>query len=112
MRVFEIRVLIKHLDPRMREQRQAKDECRVRSFILCSKSPTVNPHLTPWSRILLEKLMGPQLLNKFPSFYETRRFITIFTKARQLSVSSARSIQSMPPHPSSRRSILITLTSS
>jgi hypothetical protein len=32
--------------------------------------------LTPWSRILLEKLTGLQLVKKFPALYETRGFIT------------------------------------
>ena len=36
--------------------------------------------LTPWSRVLLEKLTGFQLDKKFPTFYGTRRFITAFTK--------------------------------
>jgi len=53
--------------------------------------------LTPQSRVLLEKLTGPQLVKKFPAFYGTRRFITVFTRARHLSLSSARSIDSMPP---------------
>jgi len=30
--------------------------------------------LTPWSRVLLEKLTVFQLVKKFPAFYETRRF--------------------------------------
>ena len=34
--------------------------------------------LTPWSRVLLEKLTGSQLVKKFPAFYGTRRFITPF----------------------------------
>jgi hypothetical protein len=34
--------------------------------------------LTPWSRLLLEKLTGSQLVKKFPPFYGTRRFITAF----------------------------------
>ena len=34
---------------------------------------------------------------KFPGFYEKRSFITAFTTARHLSLSCARSIQSMPP---------------
>ena len=63
--------------------------------------------LTPWNRALLEKLTGFQLVKKFPAFYETRRFITAFTSARHLSLSSASSIQSMPPHSTSWRSILI-----
>ena len=63
--------------------------------------------LTIWSRVLLEKLTVSQLIKKFPAFYGTRRFITTFTSARQLSVSSASSIQSMLSYPTSWRSILI-----
>jgi len=36
--------------------------------------------LTPWIRVLLEKLTGFQQVKKFPAFHETRRFITAFTK--------------------------------
>jgi hypothetical protein len=43
--------------------------------------------LTPWSRVLLEKLTGLQLVKKFPAFYGTRRFITALTSARHLSLS-------------------------
>jgi hypothetical protein len=43
--------------------------------------------LTPWSRVLPEKLKRPELLKKFPAFYGTRRFITAFTRARHLSLS-------------------------
>jgi hypothetical protein len=32
-----------------------------------------------WSRALLEKLPIVQLLENFPAFYGTRRFITAFT---------------------------------
>jgi hypothetical protein len=53
--------------------------------------------LTPWSRVLPEKLKRPELLKKFPTFYGTRRFITAFTRARHLSLSWATLIQSMPP---------------
>ena len=63
--------------------------------------------LTPCSRVLLEKLKGLQLVTKFPEIYGTRRFITAYTSARHLSLSSASSIQSIPPHPTSWRSILI-----
>ena len=63
--------------------------------------------LTPWSRVLLEKLTGLQLVNKFPTFYGTRKFITAFTSARHLSLSWTSSIRSIPPHPTSWRSILI-----
>ena len=63
--------------------------------------------LTPWSRVLLEKLTGLQLVKKFPAFYGTRRFITAVTSACHLSLSWSNSIQSIPPHPTSWRSILI-----
>jgi hypothetical protein len=32
-----------------------------------------------WSRVLLEKLTVTQLFKKFPAFYGTRRFLTMFT---------------------------------
>jgi hypothetical protein len=38
--------------------------------------------LTPWSRVVLEKLRGSRLVKKFPAFYGARRFITAFTSAR------------------------------
>jgi hypothetical protein len=43
--------------------------------------------LTPWSRVLLEKLTGLQLVKIFLAFYETRRFLTALTSARHLSLS-------------------------
>ena len=62
--------------------------------------------LTPWSRVLLEKLTGIQLVNKFSAFYGTQRFITASTSARHLTLSWASSIQSTPTHPTSWRSIV------
>jgi hypothetical protein len=55
--------------------------------------------LTPWSRVVLEKLTGLQLVKKFPAFYGTRRFITAFTSVRHLSLSLASTIESIPLHP-------------
>jgi hypothetical protein len=49
------------------------------------------------SRVLPEKLTGPQLVKKFLAFYVTRRFITAFTRACHLFLSLARLIQSMRP---------------
>jgi prepilin signal peptidase PulO-like enzyme (type II secretory pathway) len=43
--------------------------------------------ITPWSRVLPEKLKRPRLLKKFLAFYGTRRFITAFARARHLSLS-------------------------
>jgi hypothetical protein len=53
--------------------------------------------ITPWSRVLSEKLKHHKLLKKFPAFYGTRRFITIITRVRHLSLSWATLIQPMPP---------------
>ena len=66
--------------------------------------------LTPWCRVLLEKLTGLQLVKKFPAFHETRRFITALTSVRHLSLSWASPIQSIYPHPTSSRSVLILST--
>jgi hypothetical protein len=41
--------------------------------------------VTPWSRVLLEKPTGFQLVTKLPAFYGTRKFITTFTRIRRLS---------------------------
>jgi hypothetical protein len=77
------------------------------------KSGNESSHTNPcfWQRniltylvhgaVLLEKLPVSQLVKKFPAFYGTRRSITALTSANHLSPSSARSIQSMPPHPTS-----------
>jgi hypothetical protein len=51
-----------------------------------------------------------QLLKDFPEFYWTWRFITVFTRALHWSLSCVRSIQSMPSHSISLRSILILST--
>ena len=63
--------------------------------------------LIPWSRVLPAKLKRPKLLKKFSVFCGTRKFITVFTKSRHLFLSWARLIQSVHPHPTSRRSVLI-----
>ena len=63
--------------------------------------------LTPWCRVLLEKLTGLQLVKKFPAFHGTRRFITALTSVRHLSLSWASPIQSIYQHPTSWWSVLI-----
>ena len=63
--------------------------------------------LTSWCRVLLEQLTGLQLVKKFPAFHGTRRFITVLTSVRHLSLPWASPIQSIYPHPTSWRSILI-----
>jgi hypothetical protein len=71
------------------------------NLVLCA-TPRAFPML--WSWALLEMLPVAQLLKNFPTFYGTQRFITMFTRALlHWSLSWARSIQSIPPHPISLR---------
>ena len=55
--------------------------------------------LTPWSRVLLEKLTGSAASREIPRIFGSRRFITVLTSARHLSLSWANSIQSSQPPP-------------
>jgi len=55
----------------------------------------------------MEKLTGSQIVKNFPVFYGIRRFVIAFTRARHPFLSWARSVQSVPPHPTSWRSTLI-----
>jgi len=68
------------------------------------QDPILTYLLTPWSKVILEKLTGLQLVKKF------RRFINAHTNVRHLSLSWASPIQSIYPHPTSWRSILILST--
>jgi hypothetical protein len=52
-----------------------------------SRRTTEYGTITPWSRVLPEKLNYPKLLKKFLAFYGTGRFITVYTAARHLSLS-------------------------
>jgi hypothetical protein len=63
--------------------------------------------LTPWSRVLLEKLTGSAASQEIPRIFGTRRFLTVLTSARHLSLSCANSIQSPQLPPISWRSFLI-----
>ena len=84
-------------------------ECGKAHFS-CSVSSHIHTYLlTPWCRVL-EKLTGLQLVKKFPAFYGTQRFITALTSVSHLSLSWASPIQSIYPHPTSWRSILILST--
>jgi hypothetical protein len=57
--------------------------------------------LTPCSYVLLEKPPVAQLLKNYLTFYETRRFTTVFTRTFHWSLLWARWIQFIPPHPTS-----------
>jgi hypothetical protein len=56
---------------------------KIKTHILCSVIFSENCHvsdsltylLTPWSRVLLEKLTGSHLVKKFPAFCGTRKFV-------------------------------------
>jgi len=78
-----------------------------RIIIKWSSSELLTNQITRWSRVLSKKLIDPQLIKKFPAFHEIRWFIRLFTSALRMSLSSTRAIQSMPPHPTSWRSILM-----
>jgi hypothetical protein len=47
--------------------------------------------LTPWGRVLLEKPSGFAASQEIPRIYGTRKFITVFTSVRHLSLSWAPS---------------------
>jgi hypothetical protein len=51
---------------------------------------------TPPTTVLLDKPRGLQLVKKFSAIYGTRRFIAVCKTARNLSLSWANWIQSMP----------------
>jgi hypothetical protein len=58
-------------------------------------------------RALLERSPVVKPLKNFPEFYETRRFITAFTRVLHWSLSWAKSIQSTPTQPTYPGFILI-----
>ena len=66
--------------------------------------------LTPWCRVLLEKLTVLQLVKKFPAFLWNPKVHYPLTSVRHLSLSWASPIQSTYPHPTSWRSIPILYT--
>jgi hypothetical protein len=52
--------------------------------------------ITPWSKFLLEKQKGSKPVMKFPTFHVNRRLISVLIRACRLSLSWARSVQSLP----------------
>ena len=85
-------------------------EVKDQSKIHCFKYISLTYLLTPWCRVLLEKLTGLQLVKKFPAFHGTRRFIVTLTSIHHLSLSWASPIQSIYPHPTSWRCNLMLST--
>jgi len=47
----------------------------------------INNYQTPWSRVLTEKLIFTQIVEKSPALYGIRRLITVFITFRYLSLS-------------------------
>ena len=62
--------------------------------------------LTPYSRVLLEKLTGSAASQEIPRIFGTQRFLTVLTSACHLSLSSANSIQSPPPPPTTYTTVV------
>jgi hypothetical protein len=50
------------------------------------------------ARVLLEKLILPQLVKKFPAFCLNQRFITLFTRACDMSPNQICSVHATPPY--------------
>ena len=76
--IVSVTVLYTQINRRHQTGTTAKDE---KSHNSCTYL------LTAWSRVLLEKLTGLQLVKKFPALYGTQKFITAFTSACHLSLS-------------------------
>ena len=65
----------------MSEQRS---EMSLRGCCITAAAPALS---TPWSRVLVEKLTGFAASQEIPRIFGTRRFITVLTSARHLSLS-------------------------
>ena len=70
--------------------------CSFVCLQLCNKytyTSTNKPYfLPPWSRVLLEKLTGFELVNKFLSFYGTWKFITTLARASPCHYTGGREV--------------------
>jgi hypothetical protein len=81
------------------------DALTMHSYYWCTAS--LKWSITTWGGVLLENLRVTHLLKNFPAFYETQRFVTVFTTARHWSLSWVRRIHSTTSQPISLTSILI-----
>jgi len=70
----------------------------------------MNNQPTPWSRVLLEKVIITQLVKKFPAIYGTWRFITMFIRSHHCSLSWTKWLQPTTSHLISLQSILMFLS--
>jgi hypothetical protein len=69
-------------------------------YVLCN-------HIIPWNTALLEKLEVRHVAKKFSVFYRNRKFIIVFTRALQCSLSWCRWIHFEPSYSLPLRHILI-----
>jgi len=83
--------------------------CFLRSFLTDNSIclATTVKQLTPWLKVLLDKLTVPHPIKKSPKCYGIWRFITVLTTAHHLSISCARWIQSTSSQHMSLKFILI-----
>ena len=83
-----------------------------KNIIRCMRTarwiPKATNILTPWSRVLLEKLTGFAANQGIPRILWNPTVHYVLTSARHLSLSLANPIQSPQPFPTSSRSILAT----
>jgi len=63
----------------VRNQYKICREMKCKYIFNCCQG-TLNKEQTPWSRVIPEKLIVPQLVKEFLAFYGTQRFIG-FTEA-------------------------------
>jgi hypothetical protein len=68
-------------------RQQMLSKKKIPAFLFTHIANLLIKGLTPRTGVLLQKLTVPELVEKFPAFYRTRRFITAFTRARHLSLS-------------------------
>jgi hypothetical protein len=80
-----------HPSPSSAEVRMNEAETLIPLHVYMAWTGTLLPLLTylltPWSRVLLEKLTGSAASQEIPAFYGIRKFITVLTSARHLSLS-------------------------
>ena len=70
-----------------RPQTYALDRAATETGFLFPLTYLLTYLLTQWSRVLLEMLTGSAASQEIPRIFGTRRFITVLTSARHLSLS-------------------------
>ena len=59
----------------------------VKIYLTCLLTYLLTYLLTPWSTVLLEKLTGSAASQEIPRIFGIRKFLTVLTSARHLSLS-------------------------